>query len=507
MNSHNLLRRRTAIPIITALVLFAVLAAIWLRAGQTAASAGNPPPDQPQFDGLAVIESLPVIGATERPASLPALPLASGWEVIFSEDWETGFDDDVWLTLDRNGVQNGEYKWGVREVDNPLGGGAQSAWSIGGGQDGQNHGLNDGYPGNVDSWLIYGPVDMSQALDAELSFNYWFQADAGDEFSVLVSSDGTNWEGKQTDNGGAGEWFGRNYSLETYAGQPAVYFAFRFASNENGDANKMAAFVDDIELRADYGSKQYLPHIQVMPSPTATATVTPTPTATPTVTPTTTPPSGNFTENFTNGISGWEARRISNGTGYTLNHRNDTDGGRQGQLEIIVSNNEGLVIVSPLVAAKAPPYNIEFYAKLKEPEDLDTYGLAFGGDWNGGACNAPSSPNCFNRYYELRVQYRNFSDQRFQEIRLRRIDSHGSSGEPIGTTLIDWKKGGNIGPDDWVEIDVNVTSSGKIRISWNGKFIAEAQDSTLLSQPYFGLTLITNGKNNARVKYDYIKID
>ena len=181
MKSHNLLRRRAAIPVIGAFVLFAVLAAVWLRAGQTAARAGNPPPDQPQFDGLAVVESFPVTAGDARPASLPAGRLASGWEVIFSEDWEEGFDDDVWLTLDRNGALNGEFKWGVREIANPLGGGEQSAWSIGGGQDGQNHGLDDGYPANVDSWLIYGPVNMSLAYDAELSFNYWFQADAGED--------------------------------------------------------------------------------------------------------------------------------------------------------------------------------------------------------------------------------------------------------------------------------------------------------------------------------------
>ncbi len=507
MNKQTPLPRRTAIPVIAAFVLFALLAAIWLRGGQTAARAGNPPPDQPQFDGLAVAEVFPIV--VEQPPAAPVTPaaLAAGWEAIFSEDWEAGFDDDIWLTLDRNGPQDGEYKWGVREIENPLGGGQQSAWSIGGGQDGQNHDLNDGYPGNVDSWLIYGPVDLRQAYDAELSFNYWFQADAGDEFSVLVSSDGMNWEGKQTDNGGAGEWFGRNYSLETYAGMQTVYFAFRFASNDNGDPNKMAAFVDDIELRADFGSKQYLPHVQVMPSPTATAT-NPPPTVPPTNTPTNTPPSGvNFLDEFTNGIDGWEARRTHSGTSYDINHRNDSDGGRQGQLEVIVNNDEGLVIVSPLVAAKAPPYNIEFYAKLKEPEDLDTYGLAFGGDWNGGACAAPFTPNCFNRYYELRVQFREFSGQRFQEIHLRRINGHNGSGQPDSTTLINWKKGGNIGSDDWVEIDVNVTASGNIRISWNGKFIAEVQDTTLISQPYFGLMMITNGDNNGRVKYDYIKID
>ena len=105
------------------------------------------------------------------------------------------------------------------------------------------------------------------------------------------------------------------------------------------------------------------------------------------------------------------------------------------------------------------------------------------------------------------MQYRDFGGQRFQEIKLKRIDSHDASGEPVGPTLIDWKKGGNILPDDWVEIDVNVTAGGTIRVIWNGKFIAEAQDSTLIAQPYFGLMLITKENDAARVKYDYIKID
>lgn len=502
MNRKRILSQRAAIISVAAFVILAAGAAFWLRAGNTAARAGSPPPDQPQFDGISVSESFPIGEWSNRPATSRAPVVANGWEVVFSEDWEAGFDDATWLTLDRNGTQGGEYKWDVREFENTLGGGQQSAWAIGGGQDGQNLNVADGgYPANADSWLIYGPVDMSQALDAELSFNYWFEADAGDEFSVLVSSDGTNWEGKQTDNGGTGEWFGRNYALDTYVGEPTVYVAFRFASNENGDPSKLSAFVDDVEIRADFGNKQYLPHIQVQPSPTATATVTPTPT------PTATPPSGIYLDDFTNDISGWESRRARSGANYAVNHRSDSDGGRQGQLEISLSSQEGFVIVSPLVQSKAPPYNIEVYAKLKEPKDRQMYGIVFGADWNGSACAAPSSPNCFTRYYELRVQYRDFGGQRFQEVKLKRIESHDGNGEPEGPTLIDWKKGGNVNADDWVEIDINVTADGKIRISWNGKFIAETQDATLLSQRYFGLMLITKENGNARVKYDYIKID
>lgn len=502
MNRQKPMQGRVLILTGIGLFLVAAVATFWLRTGDTSARAGSPPPNQPQFDGISVDESYPVSELSGRTAP-QSIRSATAWEIIFSEDWEAGFDGDIWLTLDRNGAQDGEFKWAVREFENTLSGGNQSAWSVGGGLDGQNLDLeNEGYPQGVDSWLIYGPIDLSQALDAELSFNYWFEADAGDEFSVLISTDGTNWEGKQTDSGGSGQWFGRNYSLEAYVGQPIVYAAFHFTSDDEGASSKIGALVDDIEIRADYGSKQFLPLVQVQPTATPTATATPPP-----PTPTAVPPSGIFLDNFTDNIDGWAARRAHDNAVYGYSHRGDSDGGRQGVLEITMPTTYSYVIVSPLVEAKEPPYNIEFYAKLKEPEDRHMYGLVFGADWNGGDCNAPSSTNCFTSYYELRVQYRDFDDKRFQEVKLKRIESHDANGEPDGPTLLDWKKGGNVGTDDWVEIDVYVTADGKIRISWNGKYIAEVQDSTLIDQPYFGLMLLTRENNDGRVKYDYIKID
>jgi len=491
-------RQGVASIIVLVVVVFVSAAVIRQTNGTISAGQGAPPPQQEQFEGIRVQESFPVPGLPVGDTSSRPRRQSAGWTVLLDEDWEDGFDANKWLTVDRNGSQGGDYRWGLRDVENPLAGGQASAWSIGGGQNGENlNPAKDGYPPRVDSWLIHGPVDMTGALNAELSFNYSFQADDLDSFSVLVSTDGSNWEGKQTDSGGAGEWNGRNFSLNDFLGQKTVYLAFRFTSNDDGNKKKKAAFVDDIVLRADYGSKQYLPHISVLPTPTPPPTPTPSPT----------PPSGVFLDDFTSDISGWEARRARPGAIYGFRHRADEDGGRRGFLEVNVDSTDGFVILSPLVPAKNPPYNIELYAKLKDTKDRQMYGVVFGADWNGQACNAPSSPNCFNRYYELRVQYRNTGGKQFQEVKLKRIDSHDGNGEPQGPTLIDWKKGGNVGPDDWVEIDIYVSDEGTINISWNGKFIAQAKDATLLNQKYFGLLLITKENGNARVKYDYIKID
>jgi hypothetical protein len=501
MNTRLTGFQRVASFSVLALVIIMV-AVVSVRMGVGAARSDFPPPDLPQFEGIPVSVQFAI--DTFEAVVQPRSSFQSGWTILIEEDWEDGLDSNLWLTIDRDGTQSGDYRWGVRVFDNPVAGGTQSAWSIGSGQNGQNldPALN-GYPALADSWLIHGPIDLTNAVAAELSFNYNFQADPGDEFSVLISTNGAEWEGKQTDGGGAGSWESRKFSLDEYAGQTDVYLAFRFTSNEDGNNEKHATFVDDIVIRSNFGNKQFLPHVQVQPSPTPTLPPTPTPTPTPTPP----PPVSTFLDEFTNDISGWEARRMRDGTSYSFQHRGDVDGVREGFLETTVNNAEGFVILSPLVPIKSPPYNIEFYAKLKDTEDRHMYGVVFGADWNGQMCATPSSLNCFTRYYELRVQYRDLSGNRFQELKLKRIDGHGSDGEPFGPTMIDWTRGGSVGPDDWAEIDVNVAGDGTIQLYWNEKFIAEAKDTVLLNQPYFGLLLITKENDSARVKYDYIKID
>ena len=494
-------RRRALVVWVGAIALIALLG-LWLRPGPTAARAGSPPPDQPQFSGQAVSERFPLAPLSNRPV-MQSPAAATDWMVTFEEDWEDGFDDAVRLTVDRNGATGGEYKWGDHPATNPLNTGLRSAWAVGGGEDGQaKDPVDGGYPGGVDSWLIYGPFSLAAAGDAELSFTYAFEADAGDTFSVLVSTDGADWNGQQIDSGD-GSWQARNFALGDYARQPRLFLAFRFASDNSGDPAKAGAWVDDVVLRGNFGTRLYLPHIQLQPTPTATATSTPAPTPTPTAT----APAGRFEDSFGSDISGWEARRSNNGASFSLGHRADADGGRTGALELLLGTTNSYVLVSPLVPAKQPPYNIEVVAKLKDTKDQHMYGVVFGGNWNGGACNAPGSGNCFNSYYELRVQYRDSGGKQFQELKLVRVDGHDAAGNPISTILQDWIKGGNIGPDDWAEIDIYVRPNGIITLYWNGKYIAEKQDATLVNQPYFGLLLLSRENGNARVKYDNIKID
>jgi hypothetical protein len=512
MNSFSPPKRASLVVVATVAALLFAIVALWYRPETSAISANRSatsPPDLPTFEGEAVAVEFKSSELLEKEAQ-PAAANQVGWTIVLDEDWEAGFDQQIWTTVDQNGLNHGDYKWGTRTFENTLGGGTRSAWGIGGGEDGGPlDPANDGYPAEVRSWLMYGPVDMSSAVDAQLNFNYWFEADSGDSFSVLVSSDGINWHGREVIDGGNGTWLSRSLALTGYAGEPTVYFAFRFYTDSTGDPNKAGALVDDIELHLNLLNKGYLPIIEYAFTPTFTPTPTPQPTVTPTATPTATPiPGGtDYRDDFSSSINTWAIRRGTNGGSFSLQHRGDTDGGRQGFLEAQVFSTNSYLIASPLVQSIAPPYNIEFYAKLKEPDDRHMYGVVFGGDWNGQACDTANPANCFTRYYELRVQYRDFSGQPFQEIKLVRVDSHDSFNEPVGQILIDWTKGGNVGTDEWVEIDVFVEADGRIVVSFNDKYIAEARDTTLINNRYFGLMLITRENGNARVKFDYLKVD
>ena len=123
MKKQLTFRRRALIGWFGALAVLVAAIALWTRTDTTAARSGSPPPDRPQFEGIPVTESFPIRELDGR-AVWQAPALATAWQVIFEEDWEAGFDSAVWTTVDRNGAANGEYKWGVRDVANPLGGGA-----------------------------------------------------------------------------------------------------------------------------------------------------------------------------------------------------------------------------------------------------------------------------------------------------------------------------------------------------------------------------------------------
>ena len=203
-----------------------------------------------------------------------------GWTNIMTENFEGSFPGPWYVFDDVSGY--GEYYWAKRNC-NPHSG-SYSGWGIGGGADGGSLGCGAYYPNNAESWMVYGPFDLTSATDAELLFWCWNLSQSYyDGLFWGASIDGWNFYGNSI-TGNSGGWNYVNfdltnvYALGDLTGRPAVWIAFVFISNSSTTYPE-GAYVDDVVLRREGGQP-------TTSTPTRTpGTGTPTPTSTSTATP------------------------------------------------------------------------------------------------------------------------------------------------------------------------------------------------------------------------------
>lgn len=250
-----------------------------------------------------------IVSAAKAPQGAPR-QAGADWQTAFHESFQDGIGVG-WSTRDESDRDGGEYTWGATDafVSSPP---DRSAWCVGGGGDGGDLVAGtDTYPDNVDSWLIYGPIDLTGALAARLRFKWWLETGVG--AGVLTSSPSTrvleqvnvtpqegDWFGwciltEEGDLGGArctyvsgstGSWVRAALPLDDYVGgqmglSESIWIAFRFLSDGDGISG-WGAFVDDVVLEVRGPHLMYLPLLGRDPTPTPTPTLTPTATPSPT---------------------------------------------------------------------------------------------------------------------------------------------------------------------------------------------------------------------------------
>ena len=507
--------KRGAWIVIPAIFVMTILSIISIWGPQASVVADSPPPILPEFDGFAFSDQLDNVKVLNQiPISVPQE--ATGWSLVLSETFTTTLDMNLWSSIDNDGDMNGEYYWDTGIYSNTTVSDTV-ARAISGGANGISVTVSEGYTASVDSWLILGPFSTESATSAVVTFDYWFDAHVGDYFGIAVSTDGGLTYSGERQNGGlaADGWQSVSYNLNDVVGETAVYIAFIFTTDETSNSdNRLGAYLDNIDLYMRYSINTYLPVViqDFTPTPTSTSTPThtPTPTNTPEVTntptPTHTPESSNYRDDFDDPDSGWEMRRtdMSNANDWEITYTENEE------LQLEVDETRSYIIVSPLVEAPQLPYNIEARARFTDQsEDRHLYGIIFGANWNGNDdCPVEDYSTCFNTYYWLRVEWdeTNSNDPRL-EFMLRRVYSHSGSNSPQAVDLIGWTGLGNATPNSWHEWDIRVESDGDIKISFNDALVASVSDSALINRKYFGVMLETNDIGDARVKFDYFKVN
>jgi hypothetical protein len=185
-------------------------------------------PGQDQIPGVTVTtKSLTYNGPL--PSVPPAMPnrqsansdLVDNWDLLFDEGFEGTFPQSGCVAFDNNSSDGYERYWGADD-DRPLTG-LKAGWPAKGGADGVEP-TGDAYPDNLDSWLLCGPFDLSQADKFIVQYSFWHEIVdiIGDSFFFGISTDGTNFQGSAS-VGTTPSWIVKREHIQGVAGNSSVW--------------------------------------------------------------------------------------------------------------------------------------------------------------------------------------------------------------------------------------------------------------------------------------------
>jgi hypothetical protein len=182
------------------------------------------------------------------PGTLPAVTSAAAqsaddWTADIAEDFEIGLSS--WVVFDNNddGVDR---RWGID--DYYANSGTQSVWVAAGGADALDP-EQYYYPNDLATWLVYNqPLDLTNAQAADVEF--YMNMDIEPDYDFIfagVSTDGVNFYGDYW-TGNSGGWNWHSIDLSAYIGEPQVYIAWYFYSDESNPGNYEGVWIDGVTV-------------------------------------------------------------------------------------------------------------------------------------------------------------------------------------------------------------------------------------------------------------------
>jgi len=227
-----------------------------------------------------VVSAQPLVNELKPPFGFAELPMAPeaqtpppGSAVLLTENFGTSFNPTTSLTgstpLWRKFVNPGDtagYYW------NKVSAGAfsNSAWSAAEPITSApmlTPGVSN-YPAGQDTWLIYGPIDLSRFVYGHVSFEYYLDSQAGDTLLWGYSTDGQTFYGN-SQSGPLSKWITDTFSFRANSAFQTVYLGFAF--NSHASPQGKGSFVRNVRLTGEPLKFGYLPLVMsnyAAPTPT-----------------------------------------------------------------------------------------------------------------------------------------------------------------------------------------------------------------------------------------------
>ena len=513
---------------------FSALIGVWVLIIVATLSQQRASADPVLFDLQPPFQFVPTQSPDQPLIGLPAL----GRTVIMTETFGPSFNPIAslagsapqWRTV-VNPPDTAGFYWGRVAATAPVTF-TNSAWSARTPISGQTVWLPgvDNHPAGQDTWLIYGPIDLSRYQYATLTFQYYLDADTNDTLLWGTFKDASHVYGASVSGTPNGEWITSTFAFDrSTAGNNAVYLAFAFQSQSS---HGLGAFIRNVQLNAAPFYYVYAPLVlnnypltptptaTFTPTPTSTPTSTPTPTITPTPTQTPIPPLYSYTFDGGNAdLNQWGGAYYHTGAtkygqcvpGQCAIHYTTPHGNPGNSLRLYTNGTYSFIASSPNTLA---PDNFDLYVDLSPwviyPRDASCvqYGCPDNdlGDWYGIIFNASNdtfganpAQFAYNKTY-YRVYFYNIDAVRPIEIKLERCDgSSDPTKNPchnLGTSALPVDFIGNAAGFDTVHI--RRLASGLIQISLNGDLLISASDAyyTGASQGKYGVFIFSWTRND-----------
>ena len=196
--------------------------------------------------------------APKTPAPDVPSPAPEGWQQILFEGFEGAFPYRGWTVLD---TSNDGYERYWDDDDYRPYTGSWAAWPANGGANWLDPQFSD-YAPNMDTWMIYGPFDLSYSSDARTVFNLWREIESGFDFVFFgVSADGINFSGFTWD--GNANWENHTVSYTGWVGDSSVWVGWYCHSDRSVEYE--GPWIDDISIERNvvfcgpYAQEQSIP--------------------------------------------------------------------------------------------------------------------------------------------------------------------------------------------------------------------------------------------------------
>ncbi len=443
----------------------------------------------------------------ERPAAPEAQTPPPGSTVIVTENFSASFAPTTTLQgstplwrVSANADDTARYYW------DRVGSGAfsNSAWSATRPITSAPT-LNPGtstYPAGQDTWLIYGPFDLSRFVYGHLSFAYYLDSQAGDTLSWGYSTDGQTFYGNNQ-SGPVGTWITDTFAFRANPSFQTVYVAFAFNSHTNPQGK--GAFVRNVRLTGDPVKYAYMPVVMNNYSP-------PTPTPIP-------PLYGPYTfDTGTVDIDHWGGPFYNTGstkygqcvTGQCTIHPTTPHGNPGNSLRLYTNGLYSFIASSPNDIA---PANYDLYVDMSPWKYYPRNGnCPYGcpspdlGDWYGIIFNASNdtfganpSQFAYNKTY-YRLYFYNIDAVSPIALRLDRCDGSSSGGSnschKLAVSDLPSNFIGNASGFDTVHLQR--LAGGTINVWVDGSLLITTTDTTYMgsSQGKYGVFIFSWTQND-----------